>query len=122
MSRNIKEFTASQVIQYLKERDEEINRLKRGIDKFSMLCDDVEECPICKEWIIHGDYKRGEDIRFCAGCDDRKACINCRETTGFFSPIKLSHNLACNMWFCGDCKNSGYPPTPKPIYNNNAKK
>lgn len=114
MARNIKEFTALQVVNYLKHKNEEIRKLRSGIQRCEIALyrtdNSVNECPRCKEWMI--DFKGCKKwIQSCAGCVTRM-CKDCRDKLGFIytytSPQGTGETY--KLWFCGECKNSGPRP------------
>jgi len=89
--RNIQEFVVSKVVEYMKQRDDEVNWLKRKIETYdeiictlsdysqtnfcnreycnaarSINCESMRTCVDCQNWFCN----RCEDIRCCTICKD----------------------------------------------------
>ena len=105
--KNIQEFVAYKVIEYLKvkerERDEEIQALLQKIkhleEGFALSnSESLRECVKCKKWI---DYTVYDNVTFsyCDNCYHFIICDDCcnSDITGY-------GEFSRNSWFCEDCR------------------
>ncbi len=109
MAKNFKDFIATEIIKYLKERDEEIQRLRRGLDQFKLVTNKIQECAKCHEWISDSIYDTDDitnNITNCLGCIT-KMCKECRKYNGFYETFNMSMSQPISFWYCGNCKYSG---------------
>lgn len=90
--KNIKEFVGQCVVDHLKDRDKEIEHLRRGIELLQRRCargDNITECVGCKRWLSQREY------------DYDTYGIRCDHLSTHLIP-EIHH--CCNM-VCGECDN-----------------
>lgn len=87
---NIQEYVSMKVIEHMKYKDKEIERLKRGLKLFSHL---YAQCIGCKEYIGEFDYIP------CSMCFDVFICDDCdRNIYG-----KICKPEGDEDWECNKC-------------------